>query len=209
MALVEVAVEDGDLVLGGPGMPGLRVTPPPAAAPLEPVTIWADSCQAQNAGSAAGEWFSTWLERPSRLMYMPASTFRRANADYVPQPRRVSFADAYPLLLIGEGSLAELNRRMATPLPMNRFRPNLVVAGSEPFAEDEWKTIRVGDVVMDVVKPCDRCVTTTIDQATGIAGREPLRTLAQFRKWNGQVYYGQNVVHRTPGILRTGDPIVV
>jgi uncharacterized protein YcbX len=92
---------------------------------------------------------------------------------------------------------------------MNRFRPNLVVAGSEPFAEDEWKTIRVGDVVMDVVKPCDRCVTTTIDQATGIAGREPLRTLAQFRKWNGQVYFGQNVVHRTPGILRTGDPIVV
>jgi uncharacterized protein YcbX len=140
-------------------------------------------------------------------MYMPETTVRIANRKYVPQPRRVSFADAYPLLLVGEGSLDDLNRRMEQPLPMNRFRPNLVVAGSGPFAEDGWKTIQVGSIVMDIVKPCDRCVTTTIDQATGIAGKDPLRTLAQFRKWNGQVYFGQNVVHRTPGTVNRGDPV--
>jgi len=209
MALVEVAVDGEALVITGAGMPDLRVTPPPADAAREQVTIWEDSCPAQSAGPEAARWFSAWLERPSRLVYMPSSTFRTANPEYVPEPRRVSFADAYPLLLIGEGSLEELNRRMDVPLPMNRFRPNLVVAGTEPFAEDQWKTIRVGDIVLDVVKPCDRCVTTTIDQATGMAGKEPLRTLAQFRKWNGQVYFGQNVVHRTPGWLRTGDPVVV
>lgn len=207
MALVQVGMEGDDLVVGGAGEPDLRISRPAAGTPTEPVTIWADQCAAQNAGPAAAQWFSRYLGVPVRLMYMPETTVRIANRNYVPQPRRVSFADAYPLLLIGEGSLEDLNRRMEQPLPMNRFRPNLVVAGSDPFAEDSWKEIQVGSVAMDIVKPCDRCVTTTIDQATSVGGKEPLRTLAQFRKWNGQVYFGQNVVHRAPGMLHTGDAV--
>jgi hypothetical protein len=207
MALVEVGLDGADLLLGGAGAGDLRLTQPSEDTPTEAVTIWEDECLAQDGGPGAAQWFSRFLDRPVRLMFMPESTFRTANRDYVPDRRRVSFADAYPLLLIGEGSLEELNRRMKLPLPMNRFRPNLVVAGSEPFAEDGWKSIRVGSIPMDLVKPCDRCVTTTIDQLTGTTGKEPLRTLSQFRKWNGQVYFGQNVVHRTNGILNTGDPI--
>ena len=209
LALVEVALDGEDLIIGRAGKSDVRVSPPPADAPQEPVTIWEDHCLAQDGGSRAADWFSACLERPARLMYMPTSTFRPANPEYVPEPRRVSFADAYPLLLIGEGSLDELNRRMETPLPMNRFRPNLVIAGSQPFAEDGWKSLRIGTMEFDVVKPCDRCVTTTIDQATGVAGKEPLRTLAQFRKWNGQVYFGQNLVHRSRGTLQTGEPVLV
>jgi uncharacterized protein YcbX len=209
LALVHVAVDGDELVVGGAGAPDLRIRQPVSETPAERVTIWEDECLAQDGGVAAAQWFSRFLGAPVRLMYMPETTVRIANRNYVPEPRRVSFADAYPLLLIGEGSLEDLNRRMEQPLPMNRFRPNLVVAGSGPFAEDGWKTIHVGSIVMDIVKPCDRCVTTTIDQATGIAGKDPLRTLAQFRKWNGQVYFGQNVVHRTPGMVHRGDPVSV
>ena len=206
LALVEVAIDGEELIVGGAGQPDLRISLPEDG-PDEPVTIWSDQCLARSGGSLAAEWFSRFLNLPVRLMHMPGTTYRRANPAYIAERRRVSFADAYPLLLIGEGSLEDLNRRLEKPLPMNRFRPNLVVAGSEPFAEDGWKTISVGNNLMDVVKPCDRCVTTTVDQETGIAGKEPLRTLAQFRKWNGQVYFGQNVVHRSPGILRVGDPV--
>jgi uncharacterized protein YcbX len=207
LALVEVGLDGADLLVDGPGMSELRVVTPPADAPAEPVTVWADTCLAQAGEPDVAQWFSRFLGRPARLVYMPDTTVRTANPRYVPDRRRVAFADAYPLLLIGEGSLDELNRRMPLPLPMNRFRPNLVVAGSGPFAEDQWKAVAIGDVTMDVVKPCDRCVTTTVDQATGTTGREPLRTLAQFRKWNGQVYFGQNIVHRAPGTVRKGDPV--
>jgi uncharacterized protein YcbX len=207
MALVEVALDGSELVLGGAGQRELRVSIPAAATASEPVTIWDDQCLAQDGGIEAAAWFSRFLGTPVRLMYMPGATFRTVNPNYVPEKRRVSFADAYPVLLATEGSLEDLNRRMEKPLPMNRFRPNLVVRGSDPFAEDQWKTIAVGEVTFDVVKPCDRCVTTTIDQSTGEAGKEPLRTLAQFRKWNGQVYFGQNLVHRSPGTLRVGDPV--
>jgi uncharacterized protein YcbX len=209
LALVHVAVEGADLVVGGAGAPDLRISPPSEDVRVEPVTIWDDECQARDAGSSAAEWFSRFLGLPVRLVYMPDTTFRTVNPDFVPERRRVGFADAYPVLLIGEGSLQELNRRMEQPLPMNRFRPNLVVAGSAAFAEDGWKTVKVGEVTFDVVKPCDRCVTTTIDQSTGLAGKEPLRTLALFRKWNGQVYFGQNLVHHAPGVLHIGDSITV
>lgn len=208
LALVHVAVDGPDLVVDAVGAPEIRVTLPDQETPLEKVGIWDDQCHAQAGSAAVARWFSGFLGLPVRLMYMPDSTFRAANPRYVPEPRRVSFADAYPLLLIGEGSLEDLNRRLPEPLPMNRFRPNLAVSGSQPFAEDGWKAIRVGAIEMDVVKPCDRCVTTTVDQATATAGKEPLRTLATFRKWNGQVYFGQNVVHRTPGTLRVGDPVI-
>jgi uncharacterized protein YcbX len=207
LALVEVGLDGDTLVVSGTGAGDLRLNRPSEEAPRESVTIWDDECLAQDGGAEAARWFSRFLDRPVRLMFMPDSTFRTANQDYVPERRRVSFADAYPLLLIGEGSLEELNRRMEVPLPMNRFRPNLVVAGGAPFVEDTWKSIRVGTISMDLVKPCDRCVTTTVDQLTGKTGKEPLRTLARFRQWNGQVFFGQNAVHRSPGTLKIGDPI--
>jgi uncharacterized protein YcbX len=121
----------------------------------------------------------------------------------------VSFADGFGFLLISEASLEELNRRLEQPLPMNRFRPNLVVRGCEPFAEDGWGDLRLGDLELRVVKPCARCVTTTTDQDTAARGVEPLRTLATFRKRDGGVMFGQNVVHRGTGRLAVGMPLDV
>jgi len=121
----------------------------------------------------------------------------------------VSFADAFPLLLIAQSSLDELNSRLATPVPMRRFRPNLVVEGCEPFAEDTWKEIRIGNVPLHVVKPCARCVVTTVDTRTGEKGEEPLRTLATFRSVGNKVMFGQNLLHAANGTLRVGDTLVV
>ena len=207
LALLEVDLDTTELILDAPGMSPLRLPRALADGRIAAVRIWEDTCEAIEGSAEAERWLTTFLGTPARLAYMPDQTFRVVNQRYVPDRRRVSFADAYPALLTGESSLADLNGRMASPLPMNRFRPNLVVRGSEPFEEDRWKTVRIGAVEFDVVKPCDRCVTTTIDQATGEQGREPLRTLATFRKWDGQVYFGQNVVHRTGGVLRSGDPV--
>ena len=122
---------------------------------------------------------------------------------------QVSFADGFPVLIISEASLEALNSRLPSPLPMNRFRPNLVVRDSAPFAEDGWRRIRIGEAVLRLIRPCIRCVTTTVDQATGQTGKEPLATLATFRRAEGGVIFGQNAVHERGGLIRLGDPVEV
>jgi uncharacterized protein YcbX len=140
---------------------------------------------------------------------MPETTHRQVSLSYARSGDRVSFADGYPLLLTSEASLAELNQRLEGALPMDRFRPNIVVDGGEAFGEDDWARIRVGDTDFRVVKPCARCVVTTTDQQTGSRGKEPLRTLATFRTVDGKVLFGENLIHDGPGPLRTGDPVEV
>lgn len=123
---------------------------------------------------------------------------------------QVGFADAYPLLLISEASLADLNQRLPAPLPMNRFRPNLVVSGCEPYAEDSWRQIRINQILFDVAKPCERCIITTTNQTTATReGSEPLKTLATYRKVRGGVIFGQNLIHHSPGTLQVGNSIEV
>jgi uncharacterized protein YcbX len=148
------------------------------------------------------------LETDCSLVYMPETTVRPANTAYAPPGHRVSFADAFAFLLISEESLADLNGRMPAPLPMNRFRPNLVIAGGTPFGEDAMGSFRIGALPFRVVKPCDRCVLTTTDQATAERGLEPLRTLATYRRWDGKVWFGQNVVHEDTGRLAVGDALL-
>jgi uncharacterized protein YcbX len=140
---------------------------------------------------------------------MPDATVRPANPAYAPDGIRVSFADAFPFLLISEESLADLNAKLARPLPMNRFRPNLVIAGGEPYVEDTLERFEIDGIRFRVVKPCDRCVVTTTDQETTERGVEPLRTLATYRKVDGLVMFGQNVVHLGTGRLSVGAPVLV
>jgi uncharacterized protein YcbX len=208
LALVEVELANGRLKLSAPRAGGLEVGQGGEASPLVEVEIWNHRCLARDLGEEAASWFTSFLGEPVRLVFMPQETFRPVDPNYVTRPRRVSFADGFPLLLIGDGSLAELNRRLARPVPMNRFRPNLVLADAAPFAEDGWATVKIGSVVFDVVKPCARCVVTTIDQQTAEPGREPLRTLATFRKRDNGVHFGQNLLHRGPGRVRVGDMAV-
>jgi uncharacterized protein YcbX len=204
MALIDVELVGEGLRVRAPGNGTLEVGQGSDASPTVEVQVWDDRCLARDLGDEPARWFSSFLGEPVRLVFMPNATFRQIDPDYVPGIRRVSFADGFPLLLIGEGSLAELNRRLPTPVPMNRFRPNVVLAGTEPFAEDTWETVKIGTVTFDVVKPCARCVATTIDHDTAAAGREPLRTLATFRKRGHGVYFGQNLLHQAPGILAVG-----
>jgi uncharacterized protein YcbX len=209
LALVRPSLGDDALLVEGPGMPALELPLGSSGSVTATVVVWDDRCTAVWTGERAARWFSDLLEADCSLVYMPDSTVRPANPAYAPDGSRVSFADAFPFLLISEESLADLNLRLQSPLPMNRFRPNLVIAGGRAYGEDELTTFGLGALRFRVVKPCDRCVLTTTDQATGERGLEPLRTLATYRRWNGQVYFGQNVVHEGTGRLRVGEAVLV
>lgn len=212
LATFTAALAGGLLRLFGPDGTSVDVDPNAAGAPLR-VTVWRDTVDALDCGAAAAAFFSDRLQRPVRLVRMPESTRRPVDPNYSPSAdAQVSFADAYPALLTATASLAAFNASRAQPLGMERFRPNLVVETDEPWAEDEWKTVRVGDLVFDLVKPCARCVVITTDQRSGARpeGSAPLTELAATRTLQpfGAIF-GQNAVHRTTGTLRVGDPVTV
>jgi uncharacterized protein YcbX len=207
LALVVPTIRDELLLVTAPGMPTLDLPLRPSQTVSTRVTVWRDTCTASWLGERPAQWFSDFLECRCSLVHMAADVLRPANPTFAPAGTRVSFADAFPFLLISEASLADLNRRLETPLPMNRFRPNLVVSGGEPYQEDHWERIEVGGIGLRVVKPCGRCLVTTTDQMTGDRGKEPLRTLATYRKRGAEVMFGQNVVHDGPGRLSVGDPV--
>ncbi len=211
MALIQPAIADDCLRLTAPGVSGLEL---PVDQPGERVgvTVWKDSgIGAVDQGDPVAAWFSAYLGSNCRLVRFADDAVRPVNPKYAPRPTdQVSFADGYPFLIISEASLAELNSRLDDPLPMNRFRPNIVVAGTEAYAEDTWRAIRVGEVEIDVVKPCARCTITTTDQATAARGKEPLRTLATYRAGKSGPLFGQNAIQRASGgTIRLGDPVAV
>jgi uncharacterized protein YcbX len=174
------------------------------------ITVWQHQGWALDAGDEAAAWFSTVLEQPCRLVRFDPDEVRPVNPAYALTPEdQVGFADGYPFLLLSENSLDDLNQRLATPLPMNRFRPNIVVQGCPAFAEDTWREITIGTVPFGVVKPCARCAITTTDQRTALVGKEPLRTLATYRKGEHGVLFGQNLIHRATGTIQVGDVLAV
>lgn len=187
----------------------LRVRRPDVGEPRVAVGIWNDTTEGASTDEGSAEWISRFLDRPARLVYMPESVERSVSPRFARPGDRLGFADGFPLLLTNEASLAALNERLATRIPMDRFRANLVVVGARPFAEDGWSRLRAGGVTVRVVKPCARCVVTTVDQETGIRGEEPLRTLADFRKRDGKVLFGQNLIHDGPGTVRVGDEVEI
>jgi uncharacterized protein YcbX len=209
MALIVPSIRDGALRVDAPEMPTLETPLDPHPIVATRVTVWHDNCGATWVGETAAAWFSEFLGIACSLVHMDADVVRPANPDFAPSGSRVSFADGFPFLLISEESLVDLNRRLAEPLPMNRFRPNLVIAGGEPYQEDGWNRIEIGGVGLRLVKSCGRCLVTTTDQTTAERGKEPLRTLATYRKRDGEVMFGQNVVHEGPGRLRVGDSVLV
>ena len=208
LALVKPTIVDGMLRIDAPDMPALETPLDPAPTVATRVRIWRDRCAATWLGEKAARWFSDFLRTPCNLVHMAEDTLRPADTTYAPEDTPVSFADAFPFLVISEESLTDLNSRMAEPLPMNRFRPNLVVKGAEAYAEDAWDRIEINGLRLRIVKPCARCVITTTDQSTMERGAEPLRTLARYRKSWGKVMFGQNAVHETPGRLQVGNRVL-
>ncbi|MDC0714493.1 MOSC domain-containing protein [Stigmatella sp. ncwal1] len=200
------------LRLSAPGVAGLEVPVPPLDAPRLDVTIWDDTCSAARAGEAADRWLSAFLGEPVCLVYVDDRMERPVDSQYSVPGDKVGFADGFPLLLLSRASLEALNQRLARPVTMLHFRPNLVVEGCEPFAEDTWKRLRIGNVELEVASPCARCVMVTLDPQTAeqAADGEPLRTLTTFRRQlKNKVMFGQNVVVRRPGRFQVGDAVEV
>jgi len=209
-----------ELVPGGvrltfPGADPLFVAAP--GSPAGDVAIWDDVVAAGAAGAEADAWLTSVLEQPVRLVFLDDPRRRAVDPRYAEDGDVVSFADGYPLLLASQNSLNLLNDWIAEgprpdegPLPITRFRPNLIVSGALPFAEDGWVRIRIGDATFRITKGCSRCVLTTLDPETGDKQMEPITTLARHRRWNGKTWFAANVIPDTPGAtLRVGDEIEV
>jgi uncharacterized protein len=211
MATVKIEVGPGGMRASRNGS-SIDVPAEPGTGEMETVQIWNDAVVAEFYPQQFHRWFTDAIGSECRLVSMPLTSRRELPAEFaVRSDDVVSFADGYPFLLIGEGSLAELNSRLAEPVPMTRFRPNFVVKGSGPFEEDTWKRIRIGEVEFHLVKPCARCVMTTVDQTSGEkTGKEPLATLSGYRNRDGKVLFGQNLIAETVGgTVRVGDEVEV
>lgn len=203
--------DSSGLKLSAAGMSALLVALPGADQDLRGVTIWKDSLRVPDAGDAAAAWLSEFVGKPTRLVQVPETRARSLEAGYGEPGDRVAFADGFPLLLIGQASLDDLSSRIGRPMQMLRFRPNLVIGESEAFAEDGWKRIRIGTTDFRVVKPCSRCILTTLDPQTGerSADREPMTTLLTYRKQSDGIMFGQNLVPDGAGHLEVGMAVEV
>ncbi len=169
--------------------------------------VWDDVVETHEVDEAISQWFTQELGFVCRLVKFPEENQRPADKKFVPELKHVSLADGFPYLIIGQASLDELNRRMNKPVTMQRFRPNLVFTGGEPFLEDTWKKFNIGTVPFEAVKPCARCVLTTVNPVTAEKGPEPLYTLSLFRKQNNKIYFGMNLIGLAQGLIREGDQI--
>lgn len=216
LATIWTDLAAGALELSAPDAGAVTVPLQPPTAPPMRVRVWNSVVEAVPASREADEFLSEYLGEPCRLVFMPDTTRRSSNPAYTGDDERlVGFADGYAFLFVTEASLEDLNGRLGAKghpaLPMNRFRPNIVVAGAAPYAEDGWRQVEVGEAVMRAAKPCGRCEVTTTDQATGeVRGPEPLATLSEYRNSTEfGVMFGMNMVAERPGIIRVGDALRV
>jgi uncharacterized protein len=207
MALIRVKLTSQNLIVESDGMKQLSLPLSPSHGESVHVHVWDDSFDAMDAGPQAATWFTEMLSRPCRLVYMPEQTERLVNPKYSAQKTIVGFADAFPFMLISQASLDELNSRLAESVPMNRFRPNIVLTGCDAYDEDTWTAVRIGSLNFQVAKPCSRCTVPTVNQETGIRASEPMLTLSSYRTVDNKVYFGQNLTHESRGILTIGDEV--
>ncbi|MDH5302277.1 MAG: MOSC N-terminal beta barrel domain-containing protein [Gammaproteobacteria bacterium] len=209
MCLLQAQTDENDsLTLTAPGMDVLH-TPAPFYAESTVVQIWNDECAAIDAGDDAARWLQQFLGCSCRLVYFPEESVRQVDTTYARAGELTALSDGFPILLISEASLSDLNNRLAAPVTMDRFRPNLVVKGCLPFAEDGWKTLALGSLRLRVVKPCSRCIIPNIDQQSAQTQSEPVATLTTFRRQENKVMFGQNVVHEGRGSLAIGDRLEI
>ena len=209
MALIAPEIHGDHIVLTAPGMPAIPFQPTNEGRRVR-ARVWNDVCDAIDQGNQPALWLQDFLREPVRLVRMADGFARKCDPKYARSEQdQTSFSDGYPFLLISQASLDDLNAKLSEPVPMNRFRPNIVVEGCAPFAEDGWRDIRIAGVDFGVVKPCARCNVPTIDQETAVAGREPIKTLASYRTVNQKVLFGQNLIASNAGVLRVGDAVEI
>ncbi|MES2429417.1 MAG: MOSC N-terminal beta barrel domain-containing protein [Bacteroidota bacterium] len=210
MSLLQVTLTDGGLqVLHKINKQSIHISFTPETEEMVTASVWSFKGKVQFVSVKADEWFSEMLSKPCRLVYMPDKTRRRINPFYAVNKDINSLSDGYPMLMIGENSLKDLNERLKEPVPMDRFRPNIIFKEGKPFEEDTMAIFEINEITFFGVKLCARCVITTIDQETAEKNKEPLKTLATYRKKNSKIYFGQNVIHGGIGTITIGDTIKV
>ena len=207
LALFKTSINEKGIVIRHSGEE--IIIPFQITGPIINAVIWQDRVDVYEADEQFNNWVSEKLKLECRLVYFPENNPRPVDPVYAVNNEHVGLADAYPLLIIGQSSLDDLNSRMQTPLLMNRFRPNLVFTGGDPFEEDGWKNFKTGECKFAAVKPCARCVTTTVNQDSGEKGIEPLATLATYRRRDNYVYFGQNLLVLRTGTIAEGDEIIL
>ncbi len=205
LALITPRLKNDGVTLSTPNFDSIHFNIQKSGA-SRPVNIWkSKGVNAIDQGDEAAGWLSDWLGTPVRLMHIADGFKRKLNPDYTVNPDdHTGFADGYPILVVSEASLQDLNSKLVSPLPMNRFRPNILVKGCGPYAEDAWKRIKIGEIEMALVKPCARCVVTTIDKETLEKNKEPLKTLSTYRKQKGGAMFGMNVIPLNEGEIKVG-----
>lgn len=209
MALFNLRWERNALVVTHEGAQMELPVDHPGKGPAKAARIWNDSVSVVEAAADYHAWFSDRLGIACRLVHFPEEQPRLIDPAFRPANEHVSLADGYPILVIGQASLDDLNARLEQPVPMNRFRPNIVFSGGDPYEEDGWKHFRIGNNRLLGVKPCGRCVLTTVDQKTGIPGKEPLLTLSRYRRMNERICFGQNVIPIDYHEIHEGDEIIL
>ncbi len=208
LCLIQVSITATGLKITAPNMPPLTLAYQEFSAHFQNVTVWNDTINAQYGAKEYDRWFSQYLNKPCQLLYFGEQSQRFVKNS----EKQVAFADGYPLLLISQASLVDLNQRCDLDLTMARFRPNIVVSGCEAFAEDGWQHIRIGEVEFEITKPCSRCTFTTLDPNTAQSNeaKEPLATLQSYRQVEkGDVLFGQNMVSLNQGQIKQGDTVTV
>jgi len=212
MCLIHCRLENEQLIISTPEMPEL-VIDFTASTDHVKATVWQDECNALDCGDDASIWFSRFLDTSTRLVFFPDNEIRQVDTQYASRGDITAFSDGFPYLLISQASLDDLNNRAAvhtgSNIEMSRFRPNLVISGTEAFAEDSWSRIRIGDITFKIVKPCSRCIIPSINPYTAEKTGEPLKTLASYRMRDNKIFFGQNVIAEGTGELELGMPVEI
>jgi len=207
MCLIDARANDDILSISVPGVDAINVSANKDQ--IRQVVVWGDRCRAYDAGEVASEYLSNFLKTPCRLVCFPQDEKRQVDLAYAKPGDLTGFSDGFPLLIISQASLNDLNKRLDKPVSMTRFRPNIVVSGCEPYAEDSWKTILVGGIEMQVVKPCSRCSIPSVNPDTAVRSLEPVKTLREYRMKDSKIYFGQNVIANATGKLEIGMAVEI
>ncbi|MEO1049055.1 MAG: MOSC N-terminal beta barrel domain-containing protein [Bacteroidota bacterium] len=210
MALLRLRMDEDHLYISSPekGVEDLELSLAPTLGDSLEVTVWDDTCIAYHVSSSADEWFTRALGMSCRLVYKPNDSIRKIKAQWALNSESVSFADGYPYLIVGQASLDDLNDKLENPISMIRFRPNFVFTGGQSYEEFQWSTFSIGNNHFQGLKPCVRCVLTTINPETGEKGKEPLTTLAK-QKIDEKVVFGQHAIAVDHGEVKLGDDVYV
>jgi len=209
MTLLQTSIAAESLIVFNKTNPDEKIEIPftPKDNQTEKAVVWDDTVDVIHYQKEINEWFTEQLKIKCRLVFMPDETERKVDNNYAKNNELTSFADGYPFLLIGQESLNLLNSKLETPIPMNRFRPNFVFTGGAPHDEDNWKQFKINEIVFKPVKPCARCVITTVNQYTAEQGVEPLKTLSTYRSVGNKVMFGMNLLHEGKGVVGVGDEL--